>query len=404
MRSSKLKEGLVLNSGQTQTRDTIRDLTAAWDSFSQTKAALRHIENHLEAVPTSTAVLDSVIDTKRRPPGNATRKVSRKDGRYMEETSTSTSSAKPSGRSRSRKEKSSRSPLRATTLESNIKKSSRVEFREPLASYRDVSGAPLYQSASQTEAQRLLYELNDGEARSKDERLSCMIYDRDTRDLHSREFDSTRSSAVDDTVVRYLNDRPSIEALQSSEALYKSEGQQWPEEERIMGYQGNDIGVLSLGSGFEVKSRSTRAVETSHSSSPSSSSHRLEMLKNRQHDAKLEKLKERIRKQWEQPEESVQRGWQISHAEQPLPASTEVTAPSTKVRKVTLAPPAPTYKGFNPIETKIRTPDGKVWREEEFHNVSRELYRDLSLQFAGESFLQDPLRVRMHLGALFTLH
>ncbi|XP_064416522.1 centrosome-associated protein 350 isoform X2 [Latimeria chalumnae] len=385
MRSSKLKEGLVLNSGQTQTRDTIRDLTAAWDSFSQTKAALRHIENHLEAVPTSTAVLDSVIDTKRRPPGNATRKVSRKDGRYMEETSTSTSSAKPSGRSRSRKEKSSRSPLRATTLESNIKKSSRVEFREPLASYRDVSGAPLYQSASQTEAQRLLYELNDGEARSKDERLSCMIYDRDTRDLHSREFDSTRSSAVDDTVVRYLNDRPSIEALQSSEALYKSEGQQWPEEERIMGYQGNDIGVLSLGSGFEVKSRSTRAVETSHSSSPSSSSHRLEMLKNRQHDAKLEKLKERIRKQWEQPEESVQRGWQISHAEQPLPASTEVTAPSTKVRKVTLAPPAPTYKGFNPIETKIRTPDGKVWREEEFHNVSRELYRDLSLQFAESS-------------------
>lgn len=44
------------------------------------------------------------------------------------------------------------------------------------------------------------------------------------------------------------------------------------------------------------------------------------------------------------------------------------------------------YKlGFNPSETKIRTPDGKVWQEAEFQNMSRELYRDLALHFAGES-------------------
>ena len=41
--------------------------------------------------------------------------------------------------------------------------------------------------------------------------------------------------------------------------------------------------------------------------------------------------------------------------------------------------------GFNPSETKIRTTDGKVWQEAEFQNMSRELYRDLALHFAGES-------------------
>lgn len=40
--------------------------------------------------------------------------------------------------------------------------------------------------------------------------------------------------------------------------------------------------------------------------------------------------------------------------------------------------------GFNSTETKIRTPDGKIWKEEEFHNLSREIYRDLSRQFAGK--------------------
>lgn len=42
------------------------------------------------------------------------------------------------------------------------------------------------------------------------------------------------------------------------------------------------------------------------------------------------------------------------------------------------------FLGFNSTETKIQTPDGKVWKEEDFHNLSREIYRDLSQQFAGE--------------------
>lgn len=39
--------------------------------------------------------------------------------------------------------------------------------------------------------------------------------------------------------------------------------------------------------------------------------------------------------------------------------------------------------GFNSTETKIQTPDGKIWKEQEFHDLSREIYRDLSRQFAG---------------------
>lgn len=39
--------------------------------------------------------------------------------------------------------------------------------------------------------------------------------------------------------------------------------------------------------------------------------------------------------------------------------------------------------GFNSTETKIQTPDGKVWKEQEFHDLSRDIYRDLSRQFAG---------------------
>lgn len=53
------------------------------------------------------------------------------DGRYLDDSWVNASISK----SKSRKEKS-RSPLRATTLESNVKKNNHVEFRDPLVSYR----------------------------------------------------------------------------------------------------------------------------------------------------------------------------------------------------------------------------------------------------------------------------
>lgn len=43
--------------------------------------------------------------------------------------------------------------------------------------------------------------------------------------------------------------------------------------------------------------------------------------------------------------------------------------------------------GFNPAETRIRTPDGKIWHADEFR-IGRELYRDIALQLKGEPKLE----------------
>lgn len=45
------------------------------------------------------------------------------------------------------------------------------------------------------------------------------------------------------------------------------------------------------------------------------------------------------------------------------------------------------FVGFNRTETKIKTSDGKVWNEEDFHNFSREIYRDMSHNFPGKCAL-----------------
>uniref|UniRef100_A0A8C3T5Y3 Centrosomal protein 350 n=1 Tax=Chelydra serpentina TaxID=8475 RepID=A0A8C3T5Y3_CHESE len=355
------------------------------------KSLLRHIENKLEVAPTSTAVFDSVMDAK-KPSTSATRKISRKDGRYLEDFLVSTSASRSSSQNKSRKEKSSRSPLRATTLESNVKKSSRVEFREPLASYRETYGAPSYQSTSQLEAKCLQSCLDHNEAQDKTEGMSCMIYDRNESDLHNRNFESPRSSAADDTVVRYLNDRPAIDALQNIESLFKAVTPTRSEEEKTNESRRDESSTKTplSSTAQDAELKGIRLVESSPSSTSTSSVHRLEILKRRQHDAKLhdvklEKLKERIRKQWEHSEELGSKGQLLGYAEQPVVVTNVENAVTPKVRKVAVAPPAPTYKGFNPAETKIRTPDGKVWHEEEFHNISRELYRNIALQLTEDS-------------------
>ncbi|XP_074859420.1 centrosome-associated protein 350 [Carettochelys insculpta] len=335
---------------------------------------LCYIENKLEVAPTSIAVFDSVMDAK-KPSASATRKISRKASRS-------------SSQNKSRKEKSSRSPLRATTLESNVKKSSHVEFREPLASYREAYGAPSYQ----LEAKYLLSGLDINEAQGKNEGMSRITYDRDERDLQNRDFESPRSSAADETVVRYLNDRPAIDALQNIESLFKAVTPTRTEEEKTNASRRDESSaktpLTSTSQLAELKG--IRLGESSPSSTSTSSAHRLEILKRRPHDAKfhdakLEKLKERIRKQWEHSEELGSKGQLLGYAEQPVVVTNVENAVTPKVRKVAVAPPAPTYKGFNPAETKIRTPDGKVWQEEEFHNISRELYRDIALQLTEDS-------------------
>ncbi|KAJ8277769.1 hypothetical protein GJAV_G00079660 [Gymnothorax javanicus] len=321
------------------------ELTAAFKSLNQTKAALRHIENRLEAAPGTGVLLDSVMDTKKSLSG-ATRKVSRREGRRSEHTAASDSAAKARARSRRSPEKSSRSPLRNTTLDSNVRRANCVEFREPLASYREAT-PPL--TPAQLEAHSLQEERPPSS--SQDLRLSQLLYHSDTRNQQSHDMDSPASSALDSTVVRYLNDRPALDALQGA--------------------------ACHAGGG------ATGAVgaETSQSSSPGSASQRLENLRRRQPDDKLEKLKERIRRQREHLEEAAERERLLGY----LGGSAEIAtaAPAANVRKVAPAPPAPIYKGFNPTETKIRTPDGKVWREAEFQGLSREVYRDLSLQLTA---------------------
>ncbi|XP_038651089.1 centrosome-associated protein 350 isoform X3 [Scyliorhinus canicula] len=388
MWNSKSNNTSLLKSGRMQSPNTRQDLASAWDTVNQTKAALRHIENRLEAVPTSTAVLDTVMDTKKTS-SSATRKISRKDGRYLEDSATSASVVKSRSRSKSRKDKMSRSPLRSTTLESNIKKSSRVEFRDPLAAYREMDiRVPSYLTASQLEAQRLLSELNSSEVRGKESEMSHMIYERDNRNYHCLDDESTRSTAVDDTEVKYLNDRSALDAMHNSNALYKTFGR------GDLGLKvGTTKGSHSKIASYESDSKSDRPSEQSQLSSPSSTSEsmmqKLEMMRRKQHDGKLEKLKERIRKQREQSEESAERDRLLNFSELPAVPVVDTAVSTTKVRKVAAAPPAPSYKGFNPMETKIRTPDGKVWLEDELHSISRDLYRDFTHQLAESSKVKE---------------
>ncbi|XP_051480645.1 centrosome-associated protein 350 isoform X3 [Apus apus] len=362
MWSNKSNEVPLQNPRQNQSKDSTRDLNAVWATFSQTKAALRHIENKLELVPTSTAAFASVMDAK-KPSASSSRKISRKASRS-------------SSQNKSSKEKSSRSPLRATTLESNVKKSNRVEFREPLPSYRDTYSSLSYHSSNQLEAKQLLSSLDLNEAEGKTELTGCMLHDQDERDLHSRGSESLCSAAADETVVRYLNDQPAIDALQSNEAFLKFATPPSLEEEKTSGSRREENSMKAPQSNApqesELKACSPSAM------SASAGAYRLEIYKQRQHSANLEKLKERIREQWGHAELLGGRGQHSGYAEQPVVVTNMENAVIPKVRKVATAPAAPSYRGFNPAETKIRAPDGKIWHEEEFH-VGRELYRDTAL-------------------------
>ncbi|MEJ1270199.1 centrosomal protein 350 [Cricetulus griseus] len=373
MRSSKSKEVPLPNPRSSQNKETVQDVVSSWDALSQTKAALRHIENKLEVTPTSTAVIDSVMDAKKS--ASATRKISRKDGRYLDDSWVSAPASKSS---KPRKEKS-RSPLRATTLESNVKKNSRVEFREPLVSYRETYGTPFSLSPSHLESKHV-YCVHEEKA----ENGKQIIDHWEDRNIHCCDFESSQPSVIGDTVVRFLNDGPGIDAFHSSECLIKMGVHVRTEEELPNRAKGSEnTSKLSLNMGHNVDPKVLLLSDSSPSSTSACNSQRLDISKRRQHDVKLEKLKERIRKQWEHSEEINGQVQTLGHIDHPVMVVNVDNSVTTKVRKVATAPPAPAYKGFNPSETKIRTPDGKVWQEAEFQSMSRELYRDLALQLAG---------------------
>lgn len=120
---------------------------------------LRHIENHVEAAPGSSVLLDSVMDLPKKKSSRA----ARCKGVLMQNTQLNSALkiqnclltitsfrlaegrqaadnkglSKYRGRSQQSPDKSSsRSPLRNTTQDSNVHTTNIVEFREPLASYR----------------------------------------------------------------------------------------------------------------------------------------------------------------------------------------------------------------------------------------------------------------------------
>nr|XP_045017374.1 centrosome-associated protein 350 isoform X3 [Jaculus jaculus] len=380
MRSSKSKEVPLPNPRNSQSKDIVQaDVPTSWDALSQNKAALRHIENKLEVAPTSTAMFDSVMDAKKSS-ASAIRKISRKDGRYLDDSWLNAPNSKSS---RPRKEKS-RSPLRATTLESNVKKNNRVEFRDPLVSFREIHGTSFSLSPSHLESKHAYcVDVNE----EKTEHGDWMGCNREEQSTHCCDFESSQSSVVNDTVVRFINDRPAIDALHSSEFLIKVGAPTRTEEEmqnRTKGNESNSKPSVN-NKGQDVDSKVFRLADSSPSSTSSCNSQRLDILKRRQHDVKLEKLKERIRKQWEHSEEINGRGQNLGHIDHPVMVVNVDNSVTAKVRKVATAPPAPMYKGFNPSETKIRTPDGRVWQETEFQSMSRELYRDLALHFADDN-------------------
>uniref|UniRef100_A0A673X5J6 Centrosomal protein 350 n=1 Tax=Salmo trutta TaxID=8032 RepID=A0A673X5J6_SALTR len=315
------------------------ELSAAWKSLNQTKAA--HIENRQEVSPGSGVLPDSVMDTKKSS-GGATRKVSRRGEAHRHYFAP---------------DKSSRSPLRNTTQDSNVYRNNCVEFKEPLTSYREATPTPPLTS-SQLEAHSLQSEV--ATPPPPDSCLSQLVYQSDTRDQQTRgDLDSTHSSALDSTVVRYLNHRPMLEALRprGHAATARNANKEGGPEDRPKAHT--------------LEGLAPPPAETV-SSSPGSASQRLENLRRRKPDDKLEKLKETIRRQREHLEAADRDGL----LEQPVGISgaVETTTISTaKIRKVAAAPPAPIYKGFNRSETKICTPDGKVWRE---------IYRDLSRQLS----------------------
>lgn len=190
---------------------------------------------------------------------------------------------------------------------------------------------------------------------SSDPLLSQLVYQRDTRDKQTdRDLDSTHSSALGSTEVRYLNDQPALDTLRTignqshltgTPAREGAEEGSTPKAQLDMdGRESSPCLAPALGP--------TRRGESTPSTSPGSASQRLENLRRHQPDDKLEKLKERIRRQRQHLEEAAEREKLLGFLEQPIMTAVESNntgtsnMPTAKIRKVAAAPPAPIYKGI----------------------------------------------------------
>ncbi|XP_041912053.1 centrosome-associated protein 350 isoform X1 [Alosa sapidissima] len=320
---------------------------------------LRRIENRLEAVPRSSVLLDSLMDPKETSTGLWT--FSKKG--LVQCGLSRTERAECSGNISS-------SPLKNSSLDNSLKKTGHVDSKEQLSPYRELSphsGLPL-----QLEDQTQIVETNATPLLSK-AGLSQMVFQRDTRYAQTVKPASTFSSMVSDTSVHYLNDQSSINVAGDPVHQLATNG-------TVSSYNQDQEEPSVFSQGFHPQ------METFQNSSPSCASQRLESLRRQQTDDKLEKLKERIRRQREHLDEAAEKKQLLGSLEKPVGSGqlylqSSKTVPSAHVRKVITAPPAPVYKGFNTSEIKSHSPD---CQEEDLTRLRREIYRDLTRQLTGE--------------------
>lgn len=170
---------------------------------------------------------------------------------------------------------------------------------------------------------------------------SQLVYQKHTIDKEAdKDLDSTRSSGRESTEVRYLNDQPALDSIRTKESSPKAQ-----------------VGMDSQQSSSCIASTpgSFRQGDSTPSTSPGSASQRLENLRRHQPDDKLEKLKERIRRQRQHLEEAAEREKLMGNLEQPLATFVETNdagksnKPTAKIRKVAAGPPAPIYKGISTV-------------------------------------------------------
>lgn len=169
-----------------------------------------------------------------------------------------------------------------------------------------------------------------------------MAYEKGEPGLQKRAFKSPSSS--DETVVRCLNDQPAIDALQNSLPFFITPARS--KKEKTEGSR-DEYAKISLSITIpDAELKDLQLAGSSASSASISSTCKLAILKHLQHDAKMEKLKERIRKQGGFQRDLNSKGEFRDYCDPPLIVAAAEKTLTPKARKVAAAPPAPAYKGM----------------------------------------------------------
>lgn len=169
--------------------------------------------------------------------------------------------------------------------------------------------------------------------------------------------DNKHSSAPECTDICYLNDQPALDRLMTfgQSQLHVLLRERTEEGISLKAQSGRD----NLDSSPCAATGTMNLGQSIPSSSPGSASQRLENLRRHQHDDKLEKLRECIRRQRQRLPEAAEREKLLDHLERPIATSCANNRTDcsnmAKIRKVAPAPPPPVYKG------KIKTSSYIVW-------------------------------------------